>query len=167
MSVHVQLYPHRFQAWTLLQAFEARHIKHNKYGANTLFIGRMRDFNQNQNVTSMHLEHYPGMTEKELSRLANRHLEESLQSIKQVVKADNESNQAHSESSSEPPPTVLICHRVGYIEPSDDIVIVAAWSAHRAQAFYLCQNIMEDLKSKAPFWKQEQSNQGQTYWVQP
>jgi len=55
---------------------------------------------------------------------------------------------------------------VGVIKPNDPIVLVAVWTAHRKQAFEACREIMEDLKSKAPFWKKEQLNEGQNRWVE-
>jgi len=57
-------------------------------------------------------------------------------------------------------------HRVGAIKPNDQIVLVAVWTAHRKQAFAACREIMEDLKSKAPFWKKEQLNSGEDRWVE-
>lgn len=111
-----------------------------QYGATASFIGTMRDFNAGESVQYMTLEHYPGMTEK--------HLEEICwDANKQWELLDT-----------------LILHRVGEIQISDAIVLVCVWSAHRAEAFDACRFIMEDLKSKAPFWKQEATATGKR-WV--
>jgi len=61
---------------------------------------------------------------------------------------------------------VLIVHRVGHIKPDESIVLVAVWSAHRKQAFEACRELMEDLKSKAPFWKKETLKTGEEHWVE-
>lgn len=150
MPIHVTLCPQPFNAYETLAAFEKANIHHNKYGAQASFIGRMRDFNDNQDVVSMELEHYPGMTEKELHRLA----------ALQFASLDKSAE-------SEPEATIAIYHRVGKINPSDDIVIVAVWSMHRQCAFDLCRAIMEDLKSKAPFWKKEVDTKGEARWLSP
>ena len=80
----------------------------------------------------MTLEHYPGMTEKELGRIVD-------EAQQQWALLD-----------------VLVIHRVGDLLPNDPIVLVAVWSAHRKDAFEACRHIMEALKSRAPFWKKEQ-----------
>lgn len=109
-------------------------------GASSFFIGSMRDFNEGDSVQSMFLEHYAGMTEKRLEDIAKE----------AVLKWNLDS--------------VLVVHRVGLVHPGDPIVLVAVWSTHRAQAFDSCRNIMEQLKSTAPFWKRESSN-GSVRWV--
>ena len=111
-----------------------------QYGATASFVGTMRDFNDSESVKSMTLEHYPGMTEK--------HLEEICQDANQQWDLLD----------------TLILHRVGDIQIADPIVLVCVWSAHRAEAFNACRFIMEDLKSKAPFWKQESTATGKR-WV--
>jgi molybdopterin synthase catalytic subunit len=88
----------------------------------------------------MVLEHYPGMTERHLERIAASAVER--------WRLDE----------------VLVVHRVGEIRPGDAIVLVAVWSAHRAHAFESCRHIMEDLKSNAPFWKKERTADG-SRWV--
>lgn len=109
-------------------------------GALASFIGSMRDFNEGEPVEAMVLEHYPGMTDKHLERLA----------------ADAMTKWQLDE--------VLIVHRVGEVRPGDPIVLVATWSAHRAHAFESCRALMEDLKSTAPFWKKERTAEG-ARWV--
>jgi molybdopterin synthase catalytic subunit len=109
-------------------------------GAVTLFVGTVRDMNEGANVSTMTLEHYPGMTEK------------SLQSICDKATA--------RWKIFEP----LIIHRVGPLLPKDQIVLVAVASAHRGEAFQACEFIMDFLKTEAPFWKKEQTPQG-ARWV--
>jgi molybdopterin synthase catalytic subunit len=111
------------------------------YGANAVFVGTMRDFNEGDEVRSMHLEHYPGMTEKELERLCVDCCEG-----REVLE-------------------LLVVHRVGNILPGDYIVLVSVWSAHRAEAFHVCREVMEMLKHRAPFWKKEQLIEGER-WVE-
>ncbi len=109
-------------------------------GAMASFVGSMRDFNEGVPVTSMTLEHYPGMTDS--------HLECICASASERWQLNE----------------VLIVHRVGEVRPPDPIVLVATWSAHRAHAFESCRHIMEELKSTAPFWKREETVAG-TRWV--
>lgn len=111
-----------------------------KYGATSVFVGSMREFNQGDNVSAMTLEHYPGMTEKYLQKISEE--------------AANKWDILDS----------LIVHRVGEMLPNDPIVLVAVWSAHRAAAFDASRYLMEELKSRAPFWKKE-SLKDDTRWV--
>jgi molybdopterin synthase catalytic subunit len=113
-----------------------------KYGATSVFVGTMRDFNQGDTVQSLYLEHYPGMTEKQLQHIAH-------EAEKQWSLLDH-----------------LIIHRVGTIAPNDTLVLVATWSAHRGDAFDATRFIMEALKSQAPFWKKETLASGNTRWVE-
>ena len=110
-------------------------------GATAIFIGTMRDFNDGDAVQGMVLEYYPGMTEKYLRRI--------------VEIASREW----------PLLEVLVVHRVGELRPNDPIVLVAVCSEHRAAAFSACRSIMEELKSKAPFWKRETTAAG-SRWVE-
>lgn len=112
-----------------------------KHGAMTSFIGTMRDFNENQPVRGMVLEHYPGMTERHLERIA-------AEAGRRWDVLD-----------------VLIIHRVGALNPADPIVLVAVWSAHRAAAFDACRYLIEELKTRAPFWKKEQRPEAER-WVE-
>ena len=127
--------------WQELHAYEQGLAMHGKFGATAVFIGSMRDFNEGDVVTGMELEHYPGMTEKYLEKLC-----EQAADRWDVLDA-------------------LIVHRVGKVEPSDTIVLVSVWSAHRADAFEVCRFLMEDLKSRAPFWKKENLVEG-SRWVE-
>ncbi len=105
------------------------------------FIGLMRDMNQGKQITSLSLEHYPGMTEK------------ALQSIVGQV------NQRWDILGSR------IVHRVGEMKPTDVIVVVAVASTHRGEAFQACEFIIDYLKSHAPFWKKERTVEGE-HWVE-
>lgn len=106
------------------------------------FIGLMRDMNQGDEVASMTLEHYPGMTEKALAVIVE------------------EAGQRWELES------VRLIHRVGEILPQDLIVLVAVASAHRGEAFRACEFMIDYLKTRAPFWKREQIADGQTRWVE-
>jgi len=112
-----------------------------KYGATAVFVGSMRDFNEGDVVQAMTLEHYPGMTEQYLEKI-------SLEASQRWDLIDS-----------------LIIHRVGEVHPNDTIVVVAVWSAHRAAAFEASRYLMEELKSRAPFWKKETLTQG-SRWVE-
>lgn len=130
-----------FNPWNEIQYHQVQMRKDGQFGAMASFVGSMRDFNEGDKVTEMQLEHYPGMTEKHLSDICN-------QAEKKWDLTD-----------------ILVLHRVGEIKIGDPIVLVCVWSAHRAAAFDACRFIMEDLKSKAPFWKQETLENGKR-WVE-
>lgn len=110
-------------------------------GAIVQFIGRVRDRNDGQGVARMTLEHYPGMTEKVLTDIAQR-------------AADRWALQA-----------VTVIHRVGPLNPADQIVLVQTASAHREHAFAAAEAIMDFLKNEAPFWKREDTDAG-SRWVE-
>jgi molybdopterin synthase catalytic subunit len=109
-------------------------------GAVVSFIGTVRDMNDGAGVSAMELEHYPGMTEKALEDIVA---------------------QAHARWSII---DALVIHRVGPLQPLDQIVLVAVTSAHRGEAFSACEFIMDYLKTQAPFWKKEQTPEG-ARWV--
>ena len=111
-----------------------------KIGAIASFVGLVRDLNDNQSVSEMVLEHYPGMTEKSL--------EEIVAQAKQRWDIYD----------------ALVIHRVGALKPLDQIVLVITASAHRGEAFASCEFIMDYLKTQAPFWKKEQTPGG-ARWV--
>src|SRR5262245_40098596 len=110
-------------------------------GAVASFIGVCRDANDGERVTKMTLEHYPGMTEKALEKIV----------------AEAKARWKVME--------VLVVHRVGELMPADQIVLVVVTGAHRGEAFAACEFIMDYLKTKAPFWKKEQTPEG-TRWVE-
>lgn len=109
-------------------------------GAVACFVGLVRDLNQGDQVSAMTLEHYAGMTEK---------------ALQQIVEQAEQRWQIQA---------VRIIHRVGELKPSDQIVLVAAASAHRQEAFAACAFMMDYLKTDAPFWKKEQTPTG-ARWV--
>lgn len=136
----VKLTSKPFDPWAELGAKQAE-LARGKYGACASFVGTMRDFNQGDPVEAMFLEHYPGMTERELERIVAE------------AKSRWELLQA------------LVIHRIGEVFPGEPIVLVAVWAAHRGPAFEACRFILEALKSQAPFWKQEKLPTG-TRWVE-
>ena len=111
-----------------------------KIGAVASFIGLVRDLNDGAAVASMTLEHYPGMTER------------SIEAIIDSAKARWKIYDA------------LVIHRVGRLLPCDQIVLVIVTSAHRGDAFAACEFLMDYLKTRAPFWKKEESP-GSARWV--
>jgi molybdopterin synthase catalytic subunit len=139
--MRVLIKPEAFDPYAELRAYErATFASAGAFGATASFVGTMRDFNEGDEVRGMVLEHYPGMTERHLEHIC-------AQAATQWTLLET-----------------LVVHRVGAIEPGEAIVLVAVWSAHRAEAFEACRHIMEDLKSRAPFWKKETLAEG-TRWV--
>ena len=110
-------------------------------GAIASFVGLARDLNEGSGVAAMTLEHYPGMTEKALAALVD----------------DACSRWALLD--------VTVIHRVGRLLPGDPIVLVAVASQHRGEAFSACEFIMDYLKTQAPFWKKEETAEGER-WVE-
>ena len=119
----------------------AMRLSNPNIGAVVSFVGQVRDLNDGDNVASMTLDHYPGMTEK------------SLESIVEQAK-----NRWAIEDA-------LVVHRVGQLKPLDQIVLVLVASAHRKDAFAACEFMMDYLKTEAPFWKKEQTPSGER-WVE-
>src|SRR4030066_853124 len=110
-------------------------------GAIASFIGLVRDANNGDAVTGMTLEHYPGMTERALAGI--------------VAEAKDRWDIIDA----------LVIHRVGELKPLDQIVLVVVTGAHRGAAFAACGFIMDYLKTRAPFWKKEQTVEGER-WVE-
>ncbi|MBD20250.1 MAG: molybdenum cofactor biosynthesis protein MoaE [Rhodospirillaceae bacterium] len=110
-------------------------------GAQSCFIVLVRDMANEEHISAMTLEHYPGMTEKQLRKI------------------EKEANQRW------PLNDVLIIHRFGKLQPGDRIVLVATTSAHRTAAIESCHFLIDWLKTKAPFWKIESSLSGDS-WVE-
>ena len=138
----VELYNDNFDPWEALRSYQqARPELAGKFGATSIFIGTMRDFNEGDDVQTMTLEHYPAMTRK--------HLEDISAEAKQRWNIID----------------TFIVHRYGEIQPNDPIVLLAVWSAHRAESFPACRYLIEELKTRAPFWKKEQLDEG-TRWVE-
>lgn len=110
-------------------------------GALCVFIGLVRDISAETTVTALTLEHYPGMTERSL-----RDLEAEARGRWPLL-------------------DVLIVHRYGRLEPGDRIVLTACTAAHRDVAFDACRFLIDRLKTQAPFWKAEETAEGQ-HWVE-
>ena len=110
-------------------------------GAVASFLGTVRDINDELEVSDLVLEHYPGMTERALERVADEAI------------------------SRWPLAGVSIVHRVGHLLPTDQIVLVAVASAHRGDALEACTFVMDYLKTHAPFWKREVDPEGHSRWV--
>ena len=115
--------------------------KIGNHGACSTFVGTMQHLNGGDRVLAMQLEHYSGMTEKQLEEIVG------------------EARKTHEILDG------LLLHRIGNVYPGEDIVLVAVWSTHRKDAFAACREIMEALKSKAPFWKKETLVEGDR-WVE-
>lgn len=111
-----------------------------RVGAVASFIGTVRDVNEGTGVSTLTLEHYPGMTERALEQI-------SQQAAERFDIYDS-----------------LVIHRYGPLQPLDQIVLVAVTSAHRGEAFDACEFIMDFLKTQAPFWKKEVTPDGER-WV--
>ena len=114
-----------------------------RVGAVCSFVGTVRGGNEGNNgapVLSMELEHYPGMTERAIEAMID---------------------QAHQRFDLY---GARVVHRVGLLQPGEQIVLVAVTSAHRGQSFLGCEFLMDYLKTQAPFWKKESSG-GESRWV--
>ena len=111
-------------------------------GAIVTFAGLVRDENSGGTIAGMTLEHYPGMTERELARV------EAEAGKRWPLQAS------------------LIVHRVGALKPGDNIVLVVTASAHRQAAFAAAEFLMDYLKTRAPFWKKELGPDGKQHWVE-
>ena len=111
-----------------------------RIGAVCTFVGTVRDHNDGLNVSSMELEHYPGMTEKAIEAMIDEAVERFDIYGARVV------------------------HRIGLLQPLDQVVLVAVTSAHRGESFKACEFLMDYLKTQAPFWKKEQTPNG-ARWV--
>jgi molybdopterin synthase catalytic subunit len=128
------------EAFELGAEVDAMRLGRTDIGAIASFVGLARDLNEGSGVAAMTLEHYPGMTEKALAAL----VEEATARWSLL--------------------DVTVIHRVGRLLPGDPIVLVAVASSHRAEAFAACEFIMDYLKTRAPFWKKEETPDGER-WV--
>jgi molybdopterin synthase catalytic subunit len=112
-----------------------------RIGAVASFVGIVREVNDGGTVAEMTLEHYPGMTEKAIGEIV-----EQARGRWNILDA-------------------RVIHRIGTLKPTDPIVLVIVASAHRGDAFAACEFIMDYLKTRAPFWKKEQTGGG-ARWVE-
>ncbi|WP_348550184.1 molybdenum cofactor biosynthesis protein MoaE [Acidithiobacillus sp.] len=130
----------RVQQEAFDQGAEIAAQSHPEAGAVVSFLGTVRDYSDAADILAMEIEHYPGMTERELERVAQ---------------------EAHRRF---PILDSLIIHRYGRLVPQDPIVLVVVWSLHRAAAFDACRYLIDVLKTSAPFWKKEITPAG-ARWV--
>ena len=138
--MRVSILTDKFNPWQELTEY-AEHIPDiARFGALSVFVGSMRDMNQGEMVESMELEYYPEMTQASLEDMVRR-------AMIDYALGD-----------------VLLLHRVGQILPTEPIVLIAVWSVHREDAYSANRQIMEALKSEAPFWKKEKLADGER-WV--
>ncbi|HZG22853.1 MAG TPA: molybdopterin synthase catalytic subunit MoaE [Herbaspirillum sp.] len=115
-------------------------LSNPRVGAVVSFVGTVRDLNEGAAVSAMELEHYPVMTERALEQIV-----EQAKARWPIFDA-------------------LVIHRIGPMQPLEQIVLVAVTSPHRGEAFAACEFIMDYLKTQAPFWKKEQTPDG-ARWV--
>jgi len=123
-------------------SYELAQLRANdaRVGAVCSFVGTVRERNEGSDVSSMELEHYPGMTEKSINAM-----------MKEAAKRFD----IHG---------ARVIHRIGLLRPQDQIVLVAVTSAHRGMSFQACEFLMDYLKTQAPFWKKEVTPDG-SRWV--
>lgn len=122
------------------QNAEYRWLSENhSVGATTIFVGKVREMNLGDEVASLYLEHYPSMTEKTLREI--------------VAEAKQRWDIQR----------ISVIHRVGLLQTGDEIVLVGVSSAHRHDAYAANEFIMDYLKTCAPFWKKEQTKQGERW----
>ena len=137
MTARVCIQTQDFDAGEVLRLLRAND---SRVGAVCSFIGVVRDRNDGQSVSSMELEHYPGMTEKAIEAMVDDAVARfGIYGVR-------------------------VIHRVGLLQPLDQVVMVAVTSAHRGTSFQACEFLMDYLKTQAPFWKKEQTPQG-ARWV--
>ncbi len=128
------------QDFNLATEIEALRSGDKRVGAVCSFVGTVRDRNDGLTVSTLELEHYPGMTEKSIEAM----IDEAMRRFDIYA--------------------ARVIHRIGLMQPLDQIVMVAVTSAHRGQSFQACEFLMDYLKTQAPFWKKEQTPQG-ARWV--
>ena len=133
----VSIQPQDFDVSAELAALRAGDAR---VGAVCAFVGTVRDRSGGQSVQTMELEHYTGMTERSIESM----IDEALRRF-DIFQA-------------------RVIHRVGLLQPEDQIVLVAVTSAHRGESFQACEFLMDYLKTQAPFWKKERTPDGE-HWV--
>lgn len=133
MTIKVEIQTQDFDISTEIKLFSQNR---KDIGAVVSFIGLVRDINESNQVKTLELEHYPGMTEKTIHAICKKAKDKW------------------------PIIQTTVIHRVGKLNPKDQIVLVLVSSKHRQSAFLACEFIMDFLKTQAPFWKKEQTDQG-------
>lgn len=137
MSARVAVQTEDFDLSTEIAALRA---SDKRVGAVCSFVGTVRDRNEGDQVATLELEHYPGMTEKAIEAMIDA----------AMVRFDIFA--------------ARVIHRVGLLQALDQIVMVAVTSAHRGESFQACEFLMDYLKTQAPFWKKEETPNG-ARWV--
>jgi molybdopterin synthase catalytic subunit len=137
MTARVSIQTEDFDVGAEIAALRAQD---KRVGAVCSFIGTVRDRNDGNAVSAMELEHYPGMTEKSIEAM----IDEAFKRFDIYA--------------------ARVIHRVGPLQPLDQIVLVVVTSAHRGESFQACEFLMDYLKTQAPFWKKEQTPEG-SRWV--
>ena len=127
------------QDFDIADEVQALRAQSSETGAIVTFTGLVRDINDCDTVSRLYLEHYPGMTEKSIEAIITE-----ARSRWKLIGA-------------------RVIHRVGELSPTDQIVMVAVTSQHRKDAFLACEFIMDYLKTRAPFWKKEQTTDGERW----
>lgn len=127
------------QDFNIADEVQALRAQSSETGAIVTFTGLVRDINDSDTVSRLYLEHYPGMTEKSIEAI----IDEARSRWKLIG--------------------ARVIHRVGQLSPMDQIVLVAVTSQHRKDAFLACEYIMDYLKTRAPFWKKEQTTEGERW----
>ncbi len=140
MNYHIELFDKEFQPFEELKKHQT--ITPN-IGAQSVFVGYMRDFREDNSVNHMHISHYSPMTENVMTRL--------------VEKAINDFKLTH----------VYLAHRVGNVTPTSPLVIISTTAEHRANAIQACERLLEALKHNVPLWKKEQlaNDKNTAHWV--
>lgn len=126
--------------FNLADEVDALRKNDKRVGAICTFTGTVRDRNDGLSVSSMELEHYPGMTEKAIESM----IDEAMARFDIFA--------------------ARVVHRIGLLQPLDQVVMVAVTSAHRGESFKACEFLMDYLKTQAPFWKKEETPDG-ARWV--
>jgi len=129
------------QDFDLSQEVAELRAQDQRVGAVCTFVGTVRDRNDGLSVSTLELEHYPGMTESSIEAM----IDEAFRRFDIYA--------------------ARVIHRVGPLQPLDQIVLVAVTSAHRGESFQACECLMDYLKTQAPVWKKEQTPEGAARWV--
>ncbi|MBS9777883.1 MAG: molybdenum cofactor biosynthesis protein MoaE [Gammaproteobacteria bacterium] len=139
MSYSIDIFDKEFEPYEILSS---RQKINNDVGAQSIFIGYMRDFRDDSNVQRMTITHYPPMTERYIEQLI-------LDAIKKYHLID-----------------VYIAHRVGDVKPTSALVIISVLASHRANALQATETLLEELKHKVPLWKKEYTKESSSgTWV--
>ncbi len=138
MNLQIDLLGQSFDPLHSLQSWQNK----DNCAAEAIFIGRMRAHSTTGSpLKALELEHYPGMTERQLEQMAREHC--LLHGVE----------------------SCLIQHRTGWIKPGEAIVLIAIGADHRGAAQRCCQEVLESIKHDAPFWKREWHADGTGHWL--